>query len=238
MCDCLYPAKCRNGQRPGAVAGLTLKEFEEGEAACTGGPLVLLVADHKTKKPVKLVISDQLLQQLRDWVLTVRPLHVSGGCPYIFCTESGEKMNHLSRTLSTLAEEFDATLPTATSVRKAIATRGGELEAGDKEALAHTMSHSISTADRSYGESKGVQGYELIGSILDTQHRDKFPGRKRGDIYSKIRNLTSYCQPPDILTSYISLQRNFLYMYVPCLHLTFTVGSPTYTSSSHRIIMV
>ena len=143
-------------------------------------------------------------------------------------------MNHLSRTLSTLAEEFDATLPTATSVRKAIATRGGGLEAGDKEALAHTMSHSISTADRyyrAYGESKSVQGYELIGSILDietpakkrqrfsaeqtqiisdhfteklsckdipsagelesflTEHRDKFPGRKRGDIYSKIRNL-------------------------------------------------
>ena len=67
------------------------------------------------------------------------------------------------------SKEFHTILPTATSVRKAIATKGGEFEASDKEALAHTMSHSVSRADRycrAYGESKSVQGYDVIGSIL------------------------------------------------------------------------
>ena len=141
----------------------------------------------------------------------------------------------LSHSLTTLAKEFHTILPTATSVCKATATKGGEFEASDKESLAHTMSHSVSRAGRycrAYGESKNVQGYDVIGSILQVttptgkkrqrfsqqqtqiiedhfserlsakeipspgeierflvEYREKFPGRKRGNIYSKIRNL-------------------------------------------------
>ena len=67
--------------------------------------------------------------------------------------------------MSKLADEFGTTLPNATNVRKAIATKGGELETSAKTALAHAMSHSVETADRyyrGYGESKHLQGFSVI----------------------------------------------------------------------------
>jgi len=124
-------------------------------------------------------------------------------------------------------------VPTATCVRKAIATASGELEDKEKVALAHSMSHAKATADqyyRAYGEAKSLQGYETVGKILEiplvkrrqrftqeqtkmirerfsaeieakaipsgeaidqflVENKDLFSGRKRGDIYSKVRNL-------------------------------------------------
>ena len=196
--------------------------------------VILLVKDHKGTKPEKLVVSGRLLEQFKDWVCTLRPLHVCGECPYVFCTETGEKLSHLSRDVSKLADEFGTTLPNATNVRKAIATKGGELETSAKTALAHAMSHSVETADRyyrAYGESKNLQGFSVIRDILEinpeekkrhrftaeqtdlladyfsvnlatkqiprpaelekflVDNRERFPGRKRSDIYSKVRNL-------------------------------------------------
>ena len=97
------------------------------------------------------------------------PLYVTAECPYVFGTEDRDKVEQLSRKLQRVARDFDVSIPPATSVTKAIATKGGELGDADRVALAHSISHSPVTADRYYracGESKSVQGYEVVGSIL------------------------------------------------------------------------
>jgi len=56
-------------------------------------------------------------------------------------------------------------VPTATCVRKAIATASGELEDKEKVALAHSMSHAEATADqyhRAYGEAKSLQEFRSM----------------------------------------------------------------------------
>lgn len=68
----------RNGQRPGAVTGMRVDEFNEGiRGMRSSGPsyLTVMVAEHKSKKPAKLAASDQLLEELKDWVLVL--------CPYM-----------------------------------------------------------------------------------------------------------------------------------------------------------
>ena len=163
---------CRNGQRPGAITGMTMEEFEHGVRATDGSHLKVMVGDQKSKKPAKVIVADQLLDQFLSWVHVLRPLYVSEGCAYVFATEDGQKLSHLSRALTTLAEEFNTSLPTATSVRKAIATRGGALEAAEKTALAHAMSHTVSTADRyyrAYGEATSKKGFEVLGSLLEVE---------------------------------------------------------------------
>ena len=164
--------QCRNGQRPGAITGMTVEEFDEGMRTSDPSYLMIMVADHKSKKPAKIVASKQLLLDLIDWMHILRPLHVPHGCPYVFSTEKGGKVAHFSRSLTVLADEFDSSLPAATEVRKAIATKGGGLDTTKKTALANAMSHSVPTADRyyrAYGESTSVEGFQVIGSLLEVE---------------------------------------------------------------------
>ena len=164
---------CRNGQRPGAVIGMTIDDFEEGirfSGAGTGTILNILVRDHKVNTSAKVVVSGLLVEHLKKWVATARGLYVPAHCQFVFANEDGEKLSHLSRSLAKLAKCFDFVLPSATSVRKAIATKGGDLSDSSKAAVANAMSHSLSTANkyyRAYGEAKNIEGYEVIGSILE-----------------------------------------------------------------------
>ena len=113
---------------------MTLKEFEEGQKASSPGFLPILVQDHKSNTPAKVTVSGPLEVQLKEWVYTWRPLYLNSESTYVFATESGQKLMHLSRSLTTLAKDFELNIPSATNVRKAIATKGGELEDGDKVA--------------------------------------------------------------------------------------------------------
>ena len=114
------------------------------------------------------------------WVTLLRPLLVAGESPYLFCSEDGKKLTQLSRCVMDLSKRFNITLPTATVVRKAIATVGGVLGEKQKEALTHSTSHTRATADtyyRAYGEIKSLVGYDRVGRILDiplTKKRQRF----------------------------------------------------------------
>ena len=100
---------CRNGQRPGAVIGMTIEEFEEGihfSRAGTGTILNILVPDHKVNTSAKLVVSGLLGEHLKKWVATARGLYVPAHCQFVFANEDGEKLSHLSRSLAKLATLF------------------------------------------------------------------------------------------------------------------------------------
>ena len=211
---------------------MTLEEYNNSSEP-TPGTSVVMVEEHKGDKPARVVASGEIVQELRMWVTLLRPLLVAGESPYLFCSEEGKKLTQLSRCVMDLSKRFNITLPTATVVRKAIATVGGVLGEKQKEALAHSMSHTRATADtyyRAYGETKSLVGYDTVGRILDipltkkrqrfstqqteaikkrfsaeieaaiqpsgeaidlflAENKELFPRRKRGDIYSKVRNL-------------------------------------------------
>ena len=78
-----------------------------------------------------------------------------------------------------LAEEFDTNLPMATSVRKAIATRGGALE-GQRFTDEQTMITFLNKAL--------ISIFPGLDTFL-SMHREKFPERQRGNIYSEVRNI-------------------------------------------------
>ena len=147
-----------------------MDELEEGLHVSEPSQLIILVKEQKGKAPAKLVVSGQLVKQLKEWVNVLRPLHVPSGCEYVFASGEGEKFIHISREITKVADEFEIQLPTATSVRKAIATKGADLNNSDKTALAHSMGHSVATADtyyRAHDDARNVQGYEAVGSILE-----------------------------------------------------------------------
>ena len=151
---------------------------------------MVLVRSHKGSWPARVVASDRTITELGMWVNTLRPLFVQEDYPLLFCTRRGDRLVHISRKLSDLAKSFGSTIPPATAVRKAIATAksfgstippatavrkaigtaGGALGEGEKSALAHSMSHSKSTADayyRAYGEAKSVEGFQAVGNLLE-----------------------------------------------------------------------
>lgn len=114
------------GQRPGSITGMIAEEFDEGMRTSDASYLMIMVADHKSKKPAKkIAASKQLLLDLIDWMHILCPLHVPHGCSYVFSTEKGGKVAHFSRSLTVLADEFNSSLPAATKVRKATANKGG-----------------------------------------------------------------------------------------------------------------
>ena len=159
---------CRNGQRPGAVSGMLMDELEEGLRVSAPSQLIILVKEQKGKAPAKLVVTGQLVKQLKEWVNVLHPLHVPSGCEYVFASGEGEKFIHISREITKVADELEIQLPTATSIRKAIATKGADLNNSDKTALAHSMGHSVATADtyyRAHADARNVQGYEAVGSL-------------------------------------------------------------------------
>ena len=196
----MYTFVCRNAQRPGIIAGMLVSEYE---LACRDSPeaVVILVHSHKGSRPARVVAEGSMVSELHTWVTCLRPLFVEGESPLLFCGQSGDPLQHISRKLSELAQSFGATIPPATSVRKAIATAGGALDAEKKTALAHSMSHSQSTADsyyRAYGEAQSLQGFQAVGNLLQIPESGR---KKRQRFTKKQTELIS-----DIFSSQIELQ--------------------------------
>ena len=189
MVDDCYSSFFRNGQRPGAITGMMMEEWEEGVRMSTAGYLCVHVNEHKGQKPAKIVASGQLGTQLCEWVELLRPLHVPDGCEYVFAGENGDRLQNLSRAVTTLAKKFDMNIRKATDVRKAIATKGGDFSDKEKSSLAHAMSHTTSTADRyyrAYAESKNMKGYDVIGSILEVPKNEEKKRRRFTEEQTKL----------------------------------------------------
>ena len=154
------------------------EEYEEAvKRGEVGGALVIYVEEHKSKNPAKVAVDCELKHELLQWMQHLRPKQVPQNCEFVFAERNGTKLHNLSQQVSMVAKKSFATiLPTATSVRKAIATKAGQERAVNKVAVAHAMSHSTTTADKCYRayDDTNVQGHQVIGKILEVP-----AGRKR-----------------------------------------------------------
>ena len=150
---------------------MTMQEWEDACSRDESTPVVTIrVKEHKGDKPAKLTASGMVLSQLTSWTLLLRPLYLAGASTYVFPRRDGSKLCHLSRLLGEVAKQFSLSLPTPTTIRKAIATKGTSFTDAERAALAQTMSHSQQTAEKYYRaktEAVNRQGYEVLGKILD-----------------------------------------------------------------------
>ena len=106
---------------------------------------------------------------------------MTGESPYVFPRPDGTKLGHLSRLLGQVVKKFDLSLPTVTTVRKTIMTKGSSMTNSERAALAQTMSHSQHTADQYYKaeeEARNREGFQVVGKILKVA-ADMPPPKKR-----------------------------------------------------------
>ena len=110
-----------NSQRAGAVANITVAEYEKAAAGKTVKAMIH-VSKHKTKTTgsAMITIKGALLEQLANYLQYLRPLLPDG--PLLFPNKRGNPFDHLSQSVKQLGERFGLKLPTATEGRHTAAT--------------------------------------------------------------------------------------------------------------------
>ena len=174
-------------QRPGAVAGLTLSEYAAGNYYRDDGVWVFMVKQHKTssKGPATLTSEDFFKDKLDQYVRFVRgvcdPSDVS---PYVLALPSGAPVKDLGKLLKRLEVKFGTKVPSATSLRKKVATVAAKkCTPKERDVISRQMSHSMSTHIKYYeqvGTSAGavdafrVQKKLIYGTEKGTKGRQRF----------------------------------------------------------------
>ena len=152
-----------NAQRPGAVAGALMSEFEEGFRARRKGDsyVTLRVKSHKTgsSESAKLILPRKILKMLAVWE-EVRS-KVAPDSPYLFPDFKGRQISHLTRVVATYAEARDIALPTSEVVRTTVELQTKKMAAPVQEAVSRSLSHSEATVLANDKES-GHLAYETI----------------------------------------------------------------------------
>ena len=159
----------RNSQRP-AVCGLRVKEVEAAQQQHEGGVVfyTVCVEAHTTGKSerAKLVLNENMYDLLRTW-MKVR--NVPSSCPYVFLNYQGDYLTQLTSIVRTFAAKNGFDLPTCQVVRSAVEVQATCCPPAEKQAIAHSLSHSNDTAEKHYralDQGKTLLAYRSVGSIL------------------------------------------------------------------------
>ena len=170
-----------NAQRPAAVTGALLAEYEDGFKAQKKGEryLTVRVHTHKTgsSESVKLVLSRETLKLMTVWE-EVRD-KVAEESPYLFPDFKGRQVAHLTRVVTRYAEGKSITLPNPQTVRTVVKLKAKHLDAPTQEAVSRSLSHSLATVQKHYranDKNSGHLAFETIQGIV----RGKEDG-KQGD---------------------------------------------------------
>lgn len=144
-----------NGQRPSAVAGMTVGEFRDMRQQ-RGGKWIIRVAHHKTGKsgPAVLVV-DRRCKDILDAYWTKRAEKTGGPRDHhpFFITDGGEPYKRLTYGLRQLWKKAykPGASPSVTQLRKCIATKASE-ECDDKDlrGIQRHMAHSPQVQQKKY----------------------------------------------------------------------------------------
>ena len=166
-----------NAQRPGAVVGALMAEYEEGYRAKRKGDsyVTLRVKNHKTgsSESAKLIIPGKILKMLAVWE-DVRS-KVAPDSPYLFPDFKGRQITHLTRVVSTYAEARDIVLPTSQEVRTTVELQTKKMPAPVQEAVSRSLSHSQATVLKHYRANDKESchlAYETIQQIVSSKTGD------------------------------------------------------------------
>lgn len=131
--------------------------------------IIVRVKDHKTgtTERAKVTIHGDMLALVEEWQ-KVRDATVPTS-PLFFPNLKGGKLDHLYRHVNTVASRYGINLPQMQTVRSVVEVKATCLPAAQKAAIARTLSHSSTTAEKHYcalETSKSVMGYKSVGEIL------------------------------------------------------------------------
>ena len=163
-----------NHQRPGAVVNATLDEYKQAKLTTIGRCTykTFYSRSHKTATTgrAKLTASKDLSSILEEYVAHLRPKLAEG--PLLFPNKDGHAIDHLSRHVVKLGNQYGINVPTATQSRHDAATAISSAGSAERSAVATMMSHSTVTQERYYMKNKGRQqaaeGYSLMESVRET----------------------------------------------------------------------
>ena len=158
--DYLLTELCNdNGSRAGALANMTLAEFNKAQKE--DGSFVVKVKNHKTftsHGPAAVVMSPMIHKWMKIYVSNIRNKLDNvdtGPKSYVFFTWTQKKMHssHVGAQINSIWEKVfgkDCSSGGATAFRKAAVSAVQEHSEGLREDLANLMAHNKSTADRYY----------------------------------------------------------------------------------------
>ena len=165
-------------QRPSAVAGLTLTELDRKKAV--DGVWVLSVADHKTaaKGPARLSLDANDMQKLDAYVDKIRP-HADPLQEHekVLLLPGPKPITNVSHLTRKLEKHYNITVPTATELRKAVATSAAKsCDDSDISKLANAMSHSVETHKRYYTsfstEKTAAETHHIVKNLTENKSDD------------------------------------------------------------------
>ena len=157
-----------DAQRPGAVMGATVEEFDK--VRITQGVYVMYVKEHKTSTsgPARLTMTKEDYERVTNYVNTVRrQLDPRGVTPQLLLVDMEEQIHKVNPLLKYLEGRYKTAVPTATTLRKAVATRAAlTCSPGDVRVLTKQMSHSVETHRRKYEELDTAEGAAMSHRII------------------------------------------------------------------------
>ena len=165
----------KNWQRPGAVANVTLDEFEQAKLLTKGSPPVYLlsVREHKTAVEgyAKLILSTTDYARIVQYKSTVRPVQDVQCSPLLFILCGAQPLSRLSTRIKRFGERHGRVLPSATRVRKIGATEVAMKmgDSADAHLVTRHMSHSAATETKYYqaivGDKHSHRAYQLMEGL-------------------------------------------------------------------------
>ena len=208
VCATLMLESC---QRPSAVTGVTLKEFKC--ASEQQGVTVIKVKSHKTMRhgAAMLTLTSNRMTKINSYVKHVRPLIDPFGRSKKLLVLPGEKEVVVGRLMKKLSGEYDVTVPTATSLRKAMATAAtSQCSEREIRTLSTQLSHSIHTHRRSYEQKNAKEGaaeaFKITQSLKSTAGTSKPKERKRFTL-EEVEEIENYFNTEIVAGQKASLQK-------------------------------
>lgn len=167
LCSFKMSLNARNGQRPGAVAGMKLSEVDARRVAEVDGSRVITikVSEHKTGRAA-ISFCGETITQFDQWVVVRRKLPFKDSCPYVFPSVKGTK---LTQIVQKVAGSLNLSLPTSQRIRSNIEIRAATLDTPTQALIARHLSHSKVTAEKSYRALQATDratAFQAVGNVM------------------------------------------------------------------------
>ncbi|XP_067091775.1 uncharacterized protein [Osmerus mordax] len=139
----------RHFQLPGAVEGMTVKEWKSRKHV--GGRAVIGICHHRTQQIVTLALTLEEEAWLQAYYKEIRPGYLKDSCDKFFISSHGKPLHSVTKDIARLHESYKLQPATSIEVRRAAeAQAAATFMKNQKEGVAHHMAHNSFLANQHY----------------------------------------------------------------------------------------
>lgn len=221
MAAVAIPLMFQSSSRPGAVANMTIDEFERGSLA--DDLFIVSVAEHKAgiKGTAKLMFPPTLLERANQYLQYIRPALVGNeNIPSFFVLPGPRQIYKISNLSRFLGTKLGVNVPSATSVRKIGTT--AVARACSKEELSlisRQMNHDRVTSENYYECIRSDSDAAIMFKTIEELRHGKGGGSSPSHATAKTA-LASAPATSNITVSFIMC----IHIFVKLLHFYCTTG--------------